>query len=371
MATDPMQVRRRAWLLQLSLAVGGLSFSSQGWAGGAAGRLALAWSEQGARPQSERSQWAGVWQLGGDGPKVLTRAALPSRAHGHWFEAGGTLLTVARRPGTWLGRWHPVTGEMLRLVWAEPGRQFNGHVISAPGGRALFSTEQDQADGAGLVAVRDPGTLALGAEWPTRGTDAHQLLWVGEKLFVANGGVPSWPETGRAKRELPAMDSSLVMLDGRDGRVLGQWRLADTRLSLRHLAWHARSGTLGIALQAEHDDPAERARAPLLALLDSQGLRCVAPPATTVGGWAGYAGDIEATAEGFRLSASRAGLVLDWSGREGWRVSAALHEACALGGAWALGAERGWHDGGGGPDAGNMIGLPLGCRPDNHVLSLA
>jgi hypothetical protein len=32
---------------------------------------------------------------------------VPTRAHGVWAEAGGTLLAVARRPGDWLLRWRP------------------------------------------------------------------------------------------------------------------------------------------------------------------------------------------------------------------------------------------------------------------------
>jgi hypothetical protein len=365
-----MQPDRRAWLRCLATAAAGLAAGAPGWASVEPCRLALAWSEPGAAPQAERSQWAGVWQLGADGTRVLTRVAMPTRAHGLWREAGGTLLTVARRPGPWLARWQPATGGLLRQVWAEPGRQFNGHVLATPDGRGLLSTEQDQSDGAGLVALRDTATLALRDEWPTHGTDPHQLLWVGDRVFVANGGVPTRPETGRARRELPAMDSSLVLLDGRSGRLLGQWRLADRRLSLRHLAWHAPTGTLGIALQAELDDPAERARAPLLALFDGQGLRSVAPPTAAAGGWSGYAGDIGASADGFRLSATRAGLLLDWTARGGWSVPVGLAEVCALGGQeWALGAERGWHCGEGGVEAAEF-GLPAACRPDNHALVL-
>ena len=46
-----------------------------------------------------------------------------------------------------------------------------------------------------------------------------------------------------------------------------RWTLADPWLSLRHLAWHPASATLGIAMQAEHPRQADRREAPVLALL--------------------------------------------------------------------------------------------------------
>ncbi|MES2839408.1 DUF1513 domain-containing protein [Hydrogenophaga sp. IBVHS1] len=38
---------------------------------------------------------------------------------------------------------------------------------------------------------------------------------------MAIGGIPTQPETGRAKRELDRVDASLVALDGYAGQVLG------------------------------------------------------------------------------------------------------------------------------------------------------
>ncbi|MFO1340750.1 MAG: DUF1513 domain-containing protein [Burkholderiaceae bacterium] len=202
-------------------------------------------------------------------------------------------------------------------------------------------------------------------EWPTGGTDPHQMLQVGDRLFVANGGVPTRPETGRAKLDLPAMDSSLVAFDLPSGRRLGIWRLPDPRLSLRHLAWHEASATLGIALQAEHDDAAARARAPLLALFEGASLR--AAPSPEAG--AGYAGDIAATSVGFVLSATKAGALMAWSLHAGWQPPVPLAGACALAtgpaASCALGGERGRVEGG-----APALALPPGCQPDNHALLL-
>ncbi|MFO1339233.1 MAG: DUF1513 domain-containing protein [Burkholderiaceae bacterium] len=338
-------------------------------------RLALAWDEAPAGPSAERTRCLGVWVLADGRFEVAARQVVPTRAHGVARLPGGELLAVARRPGLWLRRW-AADGRLLHEAWAEPGRQFNGHVLPSADGRVLYSTEQTHDDGAGCVALRDPLTLALRGEWPTGGTDPHQMLQVGDRLFVANGGVPTRPETGRAKHDLPAMDSSLAVFDTRNGQRLGLWRLPDARLSLRHLAWHAPSATLGIALQAEHDDPAERACAPLLALFDGASLRAVPLPEGRADAGAGYAGDIAATGEGFVLSASKAGALMGWSLQGGWRAPVPLAEACALAAAapgfWALGAlgglgaEHGWTD-----DGAPTPALPAGCKPDNHALLLA
>lgn len=364
-----MEIDRRRWLQALCGA--GLLPASAVFAAPPAERsplrIALGWDESSGG--SEPTRCIGVWTLAGAQAEVSARLVVPTRAHGFTRLPNGDVLAAARRPGLWLRRFTP-EGTLRHEAWAEPGRQFNGHVLPSADGRVLYSTEQWHEDGTGVVALRDPLTLALKDEWATGGTDPHQLLRVGDTLFVANGGVPTRPETGRAKQALATMDSSLVAFDLRTGRRSGPWRLGDPRLSLRHLAWHGASRTLGIALQAEHDDPAERTRAPLLAVFDGQRLRLVAPP---VGHepTAGYAGDICAHEAGFTLSATRAGALLRWSPREGWAAGVPLAESCALIGApsvshtMALGSVAGWAEGDASP-----LKLPAGCKPDNHALLL-
>ncbi len=366
-----MAPARRLWLRQALRALAAAG-SLPAWpalaaAGVAPLRVALAWDEPDARGDG-RVRCVGVWALADGRVTVLARREVPTRAHGIVGLPSGELLAVARRPGLWLQRWRD-DGRLLQEAWAEPGRQMNGHVIASADGRWLWSTEQRDEDGAGVVALRDPRTLALLDEWPTGGTDPHQLLAVGETLYVANGGVPTRPETGRARQSLAGMDSSLVALDGRSGRRLGVWRLEDPRLSLRHLAWHGPSGLLGIALQAEHDDPAERAAAPVLACFDGRQLRVPAAPP----GAGGYAGDIAATPEGFCLGATRAGALLGWSVQRGWSAPVPLAEACAVlagpGGFIGFGAQ-GAAGPGPGPQ-GAAVTWPSGCRPDNHAWVLA
>jgi hypothetical protein len=295
-----------------------------------------------ARAASAGTSLAASWQAGRGYQVGLLRAApgralrvsaaldVPTRVHGLLLEPGGTLLAVARRPGDWLLRWDRA-GRALAWRWIEPLRAFTGHALADPGGHRLYTMETDLESGAGLVGVRDAATLEKRAEWPTHGIDPHQPLWDATReacLIVANGGVPTRPETGRVKLGLERMDSSLVRLDAASGELQGQWRLQDRRLSLRHLAWGGAAGRplLGIALQAEHDEQDARARAPVLALFDGRALRSAAGGAPL----AGYGGDIAASESMFAIGCPRAQGVALFDARGEWQRLAPLAEACAM-----------------------------------------
>lgn len=300
-------------------------------------RLAAAWDRDG-RHHVGVLGWP---RSRGDGAalEVLASLEVPTRAHGLLVEPGGTMLAVARRPGDWLLRFD-AQGRALQWHWldeddSEP-HQLNGHAVHVPGG--LLSTETDRERGLGWLALRDARTLALRARWPTGGQDPHQVLLAPDgTLFVANGGIPTQAETGRRKLDLDRMDASLLRIDARHGTELGRWRLPDTRLSIRHLAWGA--GVLGIALQAEHDDAAQRAQAPLLALFDGRTLRTAAPAPQPLAGYGGDVafvegglagpGDAPAT-DAFVVSATRAGLLACWDREGRWLGSEPLPQAGAL-----------------------------------------
>lgn len=279
----------------------------------------------------------------GTGPplRALHMLEIPTRAHGLCPMPDGSIVAASRRPGDWLVRWWPGTGRDPVWQWSDGSRSFNGHVIASPDGRRLYTTETDADTGRSLVVVRDADRLEPLQEWPTQGIDAHELLWDHRTLaddmptlIVANGGVPTAPETGRVKRALDTMDSSIVRLHGQTGDLLGQWRLQDRRLSLRHMAWSAPGAVLGIALQAEHGDQTERQAAPVLALFDGSTLRPAdAVPAGSSapsGGLRGYGGSIAATPEGWAVSCPRAQGIALFGPRGDWQRLVPLREGCAL-----------------------------------------
>ena len=279
---------------------------------------------------AQPTQLAAAWALGADlfvgvlqvpmsaqeGLRVLHSHPVPTRAHGMTQLADGTLLFASRRPGDWLLRVRPDGHE--DWLWIEPDRAFNGHVIASHDGQHLYTTETDLADSQGLIGVRDVKTLEKVAEWRTGGMDPHQLLLDRDgSLVVANGGIPTQPETGRRKLKLTHMDSSIARLQPQQhGAIAGQWRLEDPRLSLRHLSWGPsvtwapERRWLGIALQAEHDDAQQKQTAPVLALFDGEKLHAAPIPAGAE--WQGYGGDISSNAQHFAVTCPRADVLTWW-----------------------------------------------------------
>lgn len=368
----PQPLTRRQWLARLGLfaaACGALPSRAQPRLPAGGARLFAAW-------QSGAGYRIGVLAQQG---KTITRQAelqVPTRAHGVWHErhasASPSFLAVARRPGDWLVRWR-ADGTAPQWQWAEPDRALNGHVIASTDGKRLFTTETDLQTGQGLIGVRDAATLHKLAEWPTQGMDPHELLLDRDgHLMVANGGIPTQPETGRLKLHLDRMDSSLARLDSQHGTLLGQWRLPDSRLSLRHMAWSADQRTLGIALQAEHDEAVRKQHAPVLALFDGRALAIAVAP----GPLSGYGGDIAFDGTGFAVSCPRSAGVALFSIGGTWRGFAALDDACALAaghgqadapGLWAAGLGQAlvWPTG----DRPLAATLPPSVRLDNHWLA--
>jgi uncharacterized protein len=301
----------------------------------------------------------GLLRLSATAARVHAALDVPTRAHGLAVEPEGTLLAVARRPGDWLVRWHPSRGQPV-WHWNRGGRSFNGHVERR--GDVIFTSETDHESGQGVLVLRDAVTLRERAVWPTHGRDTHDFLFDGEgAVWVANGGIGTDTATGRSK-DVRAMGSSLVRLDARSGEITGQWRLSDARLSLRHLAL-ADDGRLGIALQAEHDDTAQREAAPLLAVWRSGELCAISGPAA-----AGYGGDIAAIGARFFVSATRANTLLAWDAEAGWIERPDMAQVCAL----AAAKQQLWC---GGAHAcvsleGQTWRTPPALRLDNHVLAL-
>lgn len=320
------QIGRRRWLATLALLATTPAVRALAPVDGRTGGEATAAVVMAAAWRADEGERIGLVGAGPAGWQVLRQLTVPTRAHGLLVEGGGRYLAVARRPGDWMLRWDG-EGRELAWAWADPGRAFNGHVIASRDGRWLYTTETDLDTGGGLIGVREAASLEKVDEWPTGGLDPHELLLDGEgRLIVANGGIPTLPETGRLKIGLERMDASLVRMSCDDGDIVGQWRLADRRLSLRHIAWSGRQ--LGIALQAEHAEADSRAQAPVLARFDGRALTvCEADPASR---FAGYGGDIAATTDGWAVSCPRVGRIALWHADGRWVGTAALDEACAL-----------------------------------------
>jgi uncharacterized protein len=318
---------------------------------------------------------------------VAPRVPLPFRPHDlvPHPEMAGCAIAVARRPGDYLARVRWREGRVDALIDADAERVFEGHACFSPDGRFLLTTETDVRTGGGLVARRDARTLTTLDEWPLPGIGPHAIR-VGPEgaLWVALGGILTLPETGRTKRDLDRMDSTLVRLSLADGRVTGTWRLPDARLGIRHLAFSAK-GTVGAALQAEHEEPERRARAPVLAILRDGGLwlASVPPGLATAGYGADIAGLPGNPGAAFAVSCPRADRIGLWGADGTWQGSVPLARARALaafgshllaasedGGMLDLPVEgRQTRGGGAAPDWGRRI--DTGLALDNHMALVA
>lgn len=329
--------------------------------------------------------WVGVMQPDWSTQRMQRTAAVavPSRAHGLAALPDGGFVAVANRPGRWLARLDAQAQMQTLLATPDAVRTFEGHLTVSADGQWLYTTETDPRSGQGWVTVRDLRTLQTVSEFRTGGSEPHQLLLdASGALVVANGGVLRAP--GDRKIELHRMDSSLTRIRPENGERLGQWRLADRRLGLRHMAWNApvegATPVLGIVMQNEHEDALQRRQSPLLALWD--GTQLQVPAAQGLGD--GYAGDIVPTRDGgFLISSQRAGVVVQWSPQQSdtTRVVAQLKDPGALvallgaqaaaPGAEVLMAAQSTAGRWSSREAGGLLAWPQGLQVDNHWVRLS
>lgn len=367
---------RRHFLLQLSAALGtaALPALARARAEGSTLRVAGGWR------MNERDYQIGALRVDWAQGQVRTEFAvtMPTLPHAIVPEPGGGFLAVATRPGTWLVRADAEGRISHRLSMADEGdkRTLDGHVIASPDGRWLYTGETDRQTGDGWVSVRDTRDLRKVAEHRTHGIDPHQILVDAQgRLVIANGGIPR--NAAGDKRDLDRMNPALVLLNPENGEQLGEWSLRDKRLAPHHIAWNRplEGGPLllGIGLQAEHDDPAQRRDAPLLAVWDGKELKV---PSYMVA--EGYAGDVAAGPNGgFVLTAQRANRIVLWQPQEPAKLTTIgnVQNPCGL---WplsdapgvAVGGGRGlarWHP----TEPAHMLRWPEGMAAGNHWALLA
>lgn len=370
-------MNRREFLWQLGAAAtvaaaGGLP--SLAWATQTSGKTGVMRVAGGWR-MNERDYQVGMLAIDWVAGKVdLVHAmTVPSLPHALVPEPDGGFLAVATRPGTWMLRVDAQGKVAHRLNMEDEGnaRTLDGHVIASPDGRWLYTGETDRKTGAGWVSVRDVRDLRKVAEHRTHGIDPHQILVDARgRLVVANGGIPR--TASGDKRDLDEMNPVLVLMNPENGEKLGEWQLRDKRLAPHHIAWNrpVEGGPtlLGIGLQAEHDSPAKRREAPLLAVWDGKALSV--PSYMTA---EGYAGDVAAGPKGgFVLTAQRANRLMQWQPDRPAELAVIgeVQNPCGL---WPLEAAPGIVAGGGlgiarwhPAEPANMLRWPAGMAAGNH-----
>lgn len=205
---------------------------------------------------------AGFSILDGDG-KELSSTALPERGHDVAADPiGRFVVAFARRPGNFAVAVDR-KASLQPIAFTTPNdRHFFGHGVFSPDGRLLYATENDFENSAGMIGIYNAtdGFARIG-EFPSYGIDPHELLLMpdGKTLCIANGGIETHPDFGRAKLNLAAMEPSIVFVDTTNGELLEKHKPPSelSRLSTRHMDIDAQ-GNVWVGCQyegAETDHP--------------------------------------------------------------------------------------------------------------------
>lgn len=191
-------------------------------------------------------------------PDGTVRFATPLPDRGHEpvvTTRRGEVVVMARRPGRFLAVVDLADGTVRRLLSAPDGRHFYGHAVFDRAERLLYTTENDYDGERGVIGVWDvdAGYVRAG-EIDAHGIGPHDLALApdGRSLAIANGGLLTHPDSGRAKLNLSTMQPSLAVIDPRNGEAARRLVLPRElhQLSIRHLALGP-DGTIGFGMQYE------------------------------------------------------------------------------------------------------------------------
>jgi hypothetical protein len=363
-------------------------------AGCAAGASALAlgaWAPAGGA----RNAFAGCYRsadgldhvavLLSDGARAAS-VALPGRGHGMAErparDAGqGEVVVFARRPGTFALAFDVASGEVAKRFDSVSGHHFQGHGIFSPDGRYLFTAENHFAKGTGVVGIHDAadGYKCIG-ELEAHGIGIHDLAFMpdGKTLALANGGILTHPDSGRAKLNLATMRPSLAYVEAASGRLLADYRLADDlhQASIRHMAVNTQ-GTVVVVFQYEG---VKTRLVPLVGIHTGEdAIHLPDAPAAVTAHMRHYCGSVAFDADGrhFAVTSPRGNFVTYWNAAERRYVGGLeLADVCGA----AAAGKGGFYlsSGAGGIVEAERAGSGRRLRPewlgrvkwDNHLLAL-
>lgn len=286
----------------------------------------------GCRVEADGRHLASIFD---DSGCILHDVPLPGRGHGFAVQPGtGRVVVFARRPGGWALILDPSTGTVAGRLAATDGRHFYGHGTFSRDGALLHTSESRFEDGAGVIGVWDAKRAWQRiCEWSSGGVGPHEIraFGHGRMLAVANGGIRTHPDTGRAKLNLETMSSSLAILDTADGRMVQTASLnaRHRRLSIRHLDID-RDARIVVAMQHEGH---RLQRVPLIAFARNASLVPAYAPEDVGRGMRRYTGSASFDASGryAAITHPHDGIVSVWSARSARLLSVAeLADTCGV-----------------------------------------
>lgn len=162
------------------------------------------------------------------------------------------VIMFSRRPGTHGIRLSTKTNKINATFDSAEDRYMQGHGCYSADGKLLFSTESSISSGKGKITVRDAETLERINEFDSHGIGPHEIKLMpdGQTLVVANGGLLTHPDSGREILNLDTMRSSLNYIDSRNGELISEHFLSESKASIRHIDVST-DGMVAIALQVQ------------------------------------------------------------------------------------------------------------------------
>ena len=175
------------------------------------------------------------------------------------------VVMLARRPGLEGIAIDLKTNKPQQVFQCSKNHHMQGHACFSHDGQYLFSSESNYKTGQGKVVVRETTNFKQVHEFSSHGIGPHELLMMpnSEHLVIANGGLLTHPDSGRKVLNYDHMHSSLTYLDSKNGELLDQQTLSETKASIRHIDV-SKDGIVAAALQVQrealkHNQPIELA----------------------------------------------------------------------------------------------------------------
>ncbi len=242
---------------------------------------------------------------------------------------------LARRPGTFMVVIDLSVPAITARIHSLTGRHFYGHGVFNAEGRLLYVTENDFGLGTGVIGVYDAadGYRRLG-EFSSYGIGPHELKFLnnGVTLAIANGGIRTHPDSGRARLNLSDMQSTLAYVDAGSGHLIATYHLpaALYQLSIRHIDVTANDKVF-IAMQYKG---AANRHPPLVATHQGEAaLRLLMAPEPIQAAMRNYCGSVAVDSHNqvCAVTSPRGGLITLWStGDEQFLGSSSLSDCCGI-----------------------------------------
>ncbi|NIO39585.1 MAG: DUF1513 domain-containing protein, partial [Burkholderiales bacterium] len=200
-------------------------------------------------------------------------------------------------PGNFAALFDSTAPDDAKLIAPAPSHYFAGHAAASD--RILFTGELHAQTAAGIIARRDANAGAVLEHWDAGGIEPHEIVFAegGERLVVALGGIAQDASVGSPALNAVRIESAIVELDSKAGRILHRHVLAEefSSLSMRHIACAPDGKTIAFGIQ---DQDFSKLR-PLVGLMRvGKGLEFLELPKDDPGALRFYVGSIAIDSSG-------------------------------------------------------------------------